>query len=146
MGAALLLAAAPARADGPSRFIASLPFGAGQFQNGNTELGVFFLASEAMFGAASIASVLWVNHLASTDRSGAHGLYPDGAALNRSIEAATVLNRVSFIGWAALTSAGVIEAHVRFAPRRADVEARPKITALAAPLPGGCVLGIQGAF
>jgi len=49
---------------------------------------------------------------------------------------------------AALTAAGVIEAQVSFAPRRAACREQPcpSFMATAAPVPGGGLLGIRGAF
>jgi hypothetical protein len=40
-----------------SRWIAAMPFGAGQIQNGDTGLGVFFAVGEALLGGATITTV-----------------------------------------------------------------------------------------
>lgn len=145
LAAAMFFFTAPARAEGPSRWVASLPFGAGQLQNGETELGIFFAASEAVLGAASIATVVMTNELTSAD---VRGGYVDITALNHRIRALAMVNRISFAAWAALTGAGIAHAHVRFAPQRRDTTTplRPSVTALVAPLPGGGVLGVRGVF
>ncbi len=146
--AAIALAAAPARADDAlARSIAAVPFGAGQFQNGDTALGICFAAGEALLGGASIATMLLANHLASVTPSGP--TQPAAvASLNQRIDGTVTANRVSFAGWAALTAAGIIEAEVTFAPRRAappDGE-RPSLSATLAAVPGGGFLGLRGRF
>jgi len=147
LAAALGLSAAPARAEGESRWIAALPFGAGQFQNGDTGLGIFFAAGEALLGATSIGAVVAVNSLASRDL----GLRPsssDMSAVNESIRTAVTVNRIAFTSWAALTVAGIVEAQIRFAPRRrACLEPpRPSITPTVVPVAGGGLLGVRATF
>src|SRR6185437_9441360 len=94
--AAIALAAAPAHADDAlARWIAAVPFGAGQFQNGDTVLGVCFAAGEALLGGASIATVLLTNHLASVTPS-APVRPAEITSLTRSIDAAATANRVTF--------------------------------------------------
>lgn len=88
-----------------SRLVASLPFGIGQFQNGNKKLGAFFLASEI---ATSVVSI------------GAFGAIQQrfgGGVLERDKSLALTLTGVQ-IGFGtafwALAAAGIIEAQVRF--------------------------------
>ena len=139
----------PARADEAlARCIAATPFGAGQFQSGDTGLGILFAAGEVGLGGASIATMLFVNHLASVSPS-AHGHQAvDVPALNRQLATVVAANRVAFAGWAALTAAGILEAEVTFAPRRAapaDTK-RPPISATLAATPGGGFLGLRTTF
>lgn len=133
-----------------SRWIAMVPFGVGQFQNGDVRLGVVFAAGEALLGGASLATIVIVNKLASTDPG------PDSTGslrnqLNSQIRTATTVNVVTFAGWAALTVAGVLQAQIAFVPERTTtqkrpVPPRPKLTPVAAPAPGGGILGIAGTF
>jgi hypothetical protein len=143
------LAAGNARADGAERAIAALPFGAGQFQNGQVGLGIFFATAEGLLGGASIAAALVTQHLASTNVYG-HGTPVDIGSLNHAIRTATLTNQFAFAGWAALTSAGVIEAQLSFAPRRRDRAedraASVSTTVTAAPVAGGGVVGVRVAF
>jgi hypothetical protein len=140
--AAIGLSTAPARADNTSRLIAALPFGAGQFQNGDVVLGIFFAGGEAMLGVTSIATFAITSSLASTDIHRRHpdtGASVDIAALSDRIHAVATANRVAFAGWAALTAAGIIEAQVNFRPQCAALGHRmyPSVTATATPVPGG---------
>jgi hypothetical protein len=142
LAAAMGLSAAPARAEGESRWLAAVPFGAGQFQNGDVGLGIFFAAAEGTFGATSIATVVAVNLLASRDVGpdprGAHR-----ASLNKSIHTLTVANGVAFTGFALLAVSGVIEAQVNFTRKTRRL---PAIVPVAAPIPGGALLAARGTF
>jgi hypothetical protein len=132
-----------------SRWIAMVPFGVGQFQNGNVPLGAVFAVSEALLGTASLVSIVIFNKLVSTDTSQLpSSAYPQ---LNGQILTAARVNQVTFAGWAALTVAGIVQAQVAFVPERTTtqkrpVPPRPKLTPVAAPVPGGAVLGISGTF
>src|SRR5256885_62700 len=113
--------AAEARPSGPrARVIAALPFGAGQFQNGDVALGAFFAAGQVVLGGVSIATALLVSALASRDVSRRP---VDVAALNDRLRTTATVNRLAFAGWASLAVAGVIEAQVSLTPQRAPVTA-----------------------
>jgi hypothetical protein len=136
-----------------SRWIAFVPFGAGQFQNESVGLGVLFAVSEGLLGGASLATVAIINGFASTNTSQkSPGNLPVSTdALNSNIRIATTVNRITFVGWAALTIAGVIQAQVAFVPQRVTIKKRPipprpTISPVAAPVPGGALLGLQGTF
>jgi hypothetical protein len=118
----------------PSRWIAALPFGAGQFQNGDVGLGVLFAVSESLFGIASIASVAYVGALVRTTP----GRVSDVSSLNQRLEIATTVNRVTFGGFAALAVAGVLEAQVNFG--------RKPVAVTAGAAPGGALVGLRAAF
>jgi hypothetical protein len=148
------LAGTERRVDTNSRWLALVPFGIGQFQNGDMRLGITFAASEMLFGGASLVTTAIINSLAKTDvyAHTAAGQPVDVAALNTEIINASIVNRVAFIGWAAISIAGVIQAQVAFVPERVSyprrsVPPRPKIAPIAAPLPGGGgVFGVGGTF
>jgi hypothetical protein len=136
-----------------SRWIALVPFGVGQFQNESVGLGAVFAVGEALLGGASLAMVPVVNAIASTNinaKSSANATV-NTEALNNNIHIATIVNRVTFVGWAALTLAGVIQAEVAFVPERVTIKKRtipprPTLAPIAAPLPGGALLGVSGTF
>src|SRR2546426_1148718 len=108
LGATIGLAATPARAEGPSsRWIAALPFGAGQFQRGDFALGIAFAASEAALAGASIATAVLTHEISTTHLS--DGPPVNRSALNGSLRRTVLANQITFAGWAALTAAGVIE-------------------------------------
>jgi len=144
--AAAGLRAAPARADEGSRWIAALPFGAGQFQNGDVALGIYFACGEAGFGVTSIATAAIATSLLSTDIHSQPRV--DIAELNDRIHTVTAMNQVAFAGWAALTAAGIIEAQVNLGQRRVPMARQPvrSFAATAAPVPGGGLLGVRFAF
>jgi hypothetical protein len=143
LATAIALSTAPARADETgSRWLAALPFGVGQFQNGDVGLGIFFAAGQALLAGTSIATRLMVSSLASQSPAGPRVDIP---ALNARLATAVTVNRIAFAGWAALTVAGVVEAEVSFGPRRAAPR-EPSIKATAAPLPGGGMVGLRASF
>jgi hypothetical protein len=136
-----------------SRWIALVPFGIGQFQNGDVPLAVLFAAGEATLGGASLVSVAIINSLASINpnQRTASNQPPDLTALNTRINTFTEVNRVTFAAWGALTLAGVIQAQVAFVPAKVTyhdrpIPARPTLVPVAAPQPGGAVLGLAGTF
>lgn len=141
LAATTILTSTSARAD-ESRWIAALPFGAGQFQNGDRALGVFFAVSEAAFGATSIASSVAVEVIAKTHTGRSTNL----SELNGSIRAATMVNRISFASWAALAAVGIVEAQWSFGHRAHPPKRDAALTPIIAPLPGGAFVGVSSAF
>jgi hypothetical protein len=98
-----------------SRLVAALPFGIGQFQNGNRYLGIFFATTQALAAALSIGcwagiEAKWGNTpVPKSDTAAAN------AVQNTQLAAGAVF-------WG-LYLAGLIDAEVRFKPR-VDVEER----------------------
>jgi hypothetical protein len=132
LGIAVGITAMPARAE-PSRWIALIPFGGGQFQNGDTRLGIFFAASEVLFATTSVASYLYVQNLASSTPAPMQA-----AAINERLATSTAVNRGAFACWAGMTLAGIIEAQVNFGPKPAAVTTTA--------MPGGATFGLRAAF
>ncbi len=94
-----------------SRWIAVLPFGIGQFQNGNRPLGIMFAVTESAFLAASIATFIGHNSLRNANPA------PDQIERARRVERALrITNWVSVGAFASFAIAGVVEAQVRFKP------------------------------
>jgi hypothetical protein len=142
IAAAAWISPSPASAD-ESRWVAALPFGAGQFQRGDTALGAFFLSTQLAAGATSIASAITVGVLSSHESPTTW----ERERLNTGMRRATAINRVSFTVWASLAAVGIVEAQLRIAPRRPPSDARaPTWTPAIVPVPGGLVLGVGGAF
>ncbi len=135
-----------------SRWIALVPFGIGQFQNGDTKAGIAFAVTEAALGGASLVSVAIVNSLANINPNmrTANNAPVDILTLNARINTAVLVNRIMFVGWGALTLAGVLHAEITYVPERSyadrPVPPRPKLVPVAAPLPGGAMLGLTGTF
>ncbi|AUX44153.1 hypothetical protein SOCE26_056160 [Sorangium cellulosum] len=145
-----------------SRWIGMLPFGVGQFQNGDEGLGWFFLVSQAVAGGTSIVSALALSSYENVDVTpggaaavgGAAGQTVDIDALNSRIKTAAAVNRVAFGAFATLVAAGIAHAQITFVPERVSFRARPvpppPPSFTAAPtislLPGGLSAGLLGRF
>jgi hypothetical protein len=140
-----------------SRFLATLPFGVGQFQNGQSGLGWFFLVSEAALGAATIASAAVHSYNISidpkaTDASGQKEV--DVEIVNSAIQISATLNQIAFGTWAALTVAGIIHAHATFVPETSKVVKRPipkrpvkpTVSGSVTMAPGGAGVMVVGTF
>ena len=94
-----------------SRWIAALPFGIGQFQNEDRQLGIMFAVTESAFLAASIATFIGHNSLRDENPS------PDEIDRARRVERALRIgNWVSVGALLSFYVAGVVEAEVRFKP------------------------------
>jgi tetratricopeptide (TPR) repeat protein len=94
-----------------SRWIAALPYGIGQFQNEDRELGIMFAVTESAFLAASIAT--FIGHNSLRDENPA----PDEIERARRVERALRIgNWVSVGALVSFYVAGVVEAEVRFKP------------------------------
>lgn len=103
-----------------SRWIATIPFGVGQFQNGHKSFGMALAVLEGLAVAGSIATYIGHEQVAD-DR-------PDrGNVAEKQREEAIwrTSNNVSFGVFAALALIGIIDAHVRFVPGRTSDRRRP---------------------
>ena len=147
------LAGKERRVDQNSRWIALVPLGIGQFQNGDVRLGVTFALGEAALGGTSLVTVAIIQSLAKTNLNQCtpSGACPSYSKLNASITTATVVNQVSFTAWAALTLAGVIQAQVAFVPEKVTyhdrpIPPRPRLVPVAVPVSHGVSVGLAGTF
>jgi tetratricopeptide (TPR) repeat protein len=94
-----------------SRWIAAIPFGAGQFQNEDRGLGIMFAVTESALVAASIAT--FIGHNSLRDENPA----PSEIERARRVERALRIgNWVSVGAFLSFAIAGVVEAEVRFKP------------------------------
>jgi len=141
-----------------SRWIATIPFGVGQFQNGDEALGWFFATSEVLTGAASIVSGIIANNYAAV-QCGKTEVDPDTGKpvpvdcerLGTSFLTARTVNWISFGTAAVLAIAGIVEAHVSFEPEQTEVRKRElppslRVTPAASAGPSGLMLGLEGRF
>ncbi len=134
------------------RIVAFLPFGAGQYQNGQAALGDFFLVTELGLGAIATTSGLILANLY------ARGLeQTPREAESSSFEAAHAVLTVSTWTLLGVTAIGIIEANLNYQPFRTlgtRTRAVPSLnqprawTFLPAvtPLEGGAYLGAFGSF
>lgn len=126
-----------------SRIIASIPFGVGQFQNGDPGLGIFFAATEGL--ALSAATISFFYH-ASLPRDPV-----DANEARSAASAARVINWISLGAFVALAVGGVTQANIAFVPESYETRTRalPKSLAflpMASPIEGGAVFGLGAVF
>ncbi|MCH2108438.1 MAG: hypothetical protein MK135_03860 [Polyangiaceae bacterium] len=147
-----------------SRWIAALPFGAGQFQNGHQGWGFFFLTAEVVTGSTALASTIILADLNQQyiDSEIVGGGPPLNAnEFNRKKKAALTTLTVATWTWIGVTLAGIADAQIRFLPERhLGARTRPlpkdlqppkdpeesRVEPLAGWLPGGGFVGLRGAF
>jgi tetratricopeptide (TPR) repeat protein len=119
--------------DRHSRWVALLPFGVGQFQNGSRGLGYFFLVTEGLELSGALVAAgdyLFQLHDANASFTSLAAQSIAQQYLDRANEA-RVANLI-FNGALALTAvAGAIEAEVSYVPRFVETKPRPL-----PPLPG----------
>lgn len=132
-----------------SRLVAALPFGAGQFQNDNIGLGVFFASSQALAISGTIATTAVGTDLLEI-RCQQDGLDCDEVRSQYNI--VRTLNWISFGTTIALIAAGIIEAQVSFEPTTTVIRKRkipPRIIIepeVGTTQTGGVFVGLRGAF
>jgi len=137
-----------------TRWLALVPFGVGQFQNGNKPLGYVFLSSEVLLAASTLTTLGVETHLVlATSQVGK----PDPSNTSRINDWYTAFKYSSY-AWLGVSLIGVLEAQLSFVPEQRRIrkrplpsELRPETSSLrlvpnAAPVPGGAVLGVSGQF
>ena len=110
-----------------SRLVASVPFGAGQFQNGQNALGWIFLGVESALVIGTIITVpIYVNALDRRNDEHAAG-DPDHKEDAYANRAATtqVVNLGLAAGLGLVMAGGILQAHLGFVPESLDIKARP---------------------
>jgi len=135
-----------------SRWVAVVPFGAGQFQNGDRRLGFFFLASEALTAGFSIGSFYAHQRLEGKDVTVTLGEDPstENAVVQRA-KAWRLVNWVSTSVFGALVVVGITDGLVRFEPvvrttRERTLPPRPGSSAFEDDGPSASLrLGLGGA-
>lgn len=103
-----------------SRWVASVPFGVGQFQNGQRGLGVALAMAESFAAVASV--VTYFGHQGLLNERVSASNRED---LDQQEKIWRAANWASFGTFAALAVAGIVDAHVRFVPARVIETPRP---------------------
>jgi hypothetical protein len=121
------------------RWIAAVPFGVGQFQNGNNVLGWIFFGTEAALGITALTALNVHTHLQSEV----------GAAKERGASAAPDVNQrlddwhlaleLSTYGLLAMAALGIGEAQLSFVPEVRTVRERP-LPKMPRPAPAGAAI------
>ncbi|HVH42226.1 MAG TPA: hypothetical protein VM925_07770, partial [Labilithrix sp.] len=111
-----------------SRIVASLPFGVGQFQNGQPLLGWIFLGSEV--AALGGTAVTYGMYLYARSRENEELRRPDGDVnqlvpqYHERAQAVRIAN-LGFAGaFVAIAAIGIVQAHVAFVPESAEKKKR----------------------
>jgi tetratricopeptide (TPR) repeat protein len=116
-----------------SRLVASLPFGAGQFQNGDQLLGGLLLGSQLLTAVASAACYIGVERLRGVDGK----FRPDDAERAQSLQTVQIATGTTAL---ALMLAGAAHALITFEPVRVLDErsfSRPRKSGSTSIYPGG---------
>jgi tetratricopeptide (TPR) repeat protein len=144
-----------------SRWIAAVPFGVGQFQNGQTTLGYIFLTTESILAVGSAVSgvVTFFNEL-QVDDAVARNDQQTASEYRAYARDGFIVGDVLAAGFALAAIAGIVHAEATFVPeQRLEVRKRPipplsfAPSLLPAPRePGegqagkGAILGVRGRF
>lgn len=123
-----------------SRVLASLPFGVGQFQNGDPSLGLMFAGVEGV--SLITATVSFFYHRSNPN---------PGEEVRTLVTSARIVNWISVGTLAAFAIGGIVQANVSFVPERWETRKRPLPPSLAVvpvvtPTTGGVYLGALATF
>jgi len=109
--------------DRNSRWIAVLPFGVGQFQNGDRGLGYVFLGTEVLALGTALVS-LGVSTQISAQESEIESAGEESDAASRAQDWYMV-GRISSWAFLGLAAIGITEAQLSFVPERRFIRKRP---------------------
>lgn len=103
-----------------SRWLALVPFGAGQFQNGHASLGAVLAVSEGSLLALSLVTYVLHDHLRGQQPSASQ--IADARLAEQGFR---YTNQISFALFAIIAVTGVIDAQIRFQPTHDYERKRP---------------------
>ncbi len=132
-----------------SRWIATIPFGAGQFQNGQDGLGYAFLVSEALLAGASItAGVIHMQLISDFSRDPTQVDYNDFVSRKDAMFGLSVYSSVAL---ALVAIGGVVQAQAAFVPETRELRPRPvprppPLVPTVGTVTSGLVFGVEGRF
>ncbi len=108
-----------------SRAVALLPFGVGQFQNGNKPLGWTFLAAETALAGTALTSLGVFSHLNMQAASFAARREQPSTRVNPRLHNWHLTLALSTYALLAVTALGIVEAEASFVPEVRRVRERP---------------------
>jgi hypothetical protein len=135
------------------RWVASIPFGVGQFQNRDYFKGALFLGVEVALGVTAVTATAIELSLHSQAAGGVN--LREEQQLNQNLETARLVSLLSTGGLVLTAVGGILEAHLSFVPEfPAGTRQRPRaLVKVGASSPGvtlspivGPMLGVQGSF
>lgn len=141
------------------RWLAAVPFGVGQFQNGSDALGATFLTSEILLGGSAMGSLIVLASLRD-DAADPDVVKEELTSLDRTATTVLEISSYGFLGVAVL---GIIEAQLSFVPERIEKRrrnlpqdllqedgenesARLRLTPALLPTPHGLGVSVLGQF
>jgi hypothetical protein len=137
-----------------TRWLALVPFGVGQFQNGEKALGYTFLTSEALLLGSMLTAMVVQSHLVLE----ASRVDKPDPSINGKLSNWYGAVKYSSYAWLGVSIAGIVEAQLSYVPEHRQVrkrvlppELRPQSSSFrvlpsAEAVPGGAVLGVSGRF
>lgn len=139
-----------------NRLTAFVPFGVGQFQNGDKTLGWVFLGSEAALATASVITLpmYYYARQRAAEESETHDVEQKQQLYEDRANAIQLVNFGLVGAFAIVAVAGVVQANVSFVGERVELKKRelppeaktppPRFTPVIAPLTGGS--GVAGGY
>jgi hypothetical protein len=107
-----------------SRIVASLPFGVGQFQNGQQALGFFFLGAEVLSVAGTVVTYAMYSYARDREAEELSGFNQFSEQWHKRAEDLRLVN-LGFAGGFVLAAAiGIVQANVAFVPEAAETKKR----------------------
>ena len=107
------------------RWIAAVPFGVGQFQNGNNALGWVFFGTEAALGITALTALSVHTHLQTkVDEAKERGASAD-PNVNQRLSDWHLALELSTYGMLGVAALGIAEAQLSFVPEVRSVRERP---------------------
>jgi hypothetical protein len=143
------------------RWIAAVPFGVGQFQNGDEALGWIFFGTEAALGLTALTSLGVHTHLQTEVDAARERGASAGEDVNQRLSDWHLALELSTYGLLAVAALGIAESQLSFVPEVRTVRERPLpkappskglppasvvVTPRIAGGPGKIELGIAGRF
>jgi hypothetical protein len=137
-----------------SRWLALVPFGVGQFQNGEKSLGYVFLTSELLLAASTFTTLGVESHLILATSQTKEAAASNVSRL-RDWRSALVFSSYAWVG---VSVVGILEAQLMFTPEQRQIRKRPlplelrpqaaffRVEPSAMAVPGGAVFGVSGQF
>jgi hypothetical protein len=130
-----------------SRLVALIPFGAGQFQNGQTALGWTFLVSEGLLAVGSgVGAAVWSYNLSQVDSNYSSGQTAVAQQYNQRAQTAAVVGDILAGGFALVAIIGVIHAEATFVPDETTTRPRAIPPVSVSPVVGPGGVGLVGSF
>jgi tetratricopeptide (TPR) repeat protein len=133
-----------------SRWLAAVPFGVGQFQNGQPGLGYAFLISEALLAGTSItAGVIHMQLVSDYSRSPTSIDYEDFVSRKDAMFRLSVYSTAAL---AVVAIGGIVQAQIeyvpetRLEPRPRPLPPPPPVVPTVGAIDSGVLFGVQGRF